>query len=316
MSEPYFFDPVELDALAERERSTFERGQPFPHLVIDGLFPDALLDAVVDEAPGRDERSNWVEWSDENSVKRGLREDWTMGPTTRLLLTQFNSAAFVNFLEGLTGIAGLIPDPHFFGGGLHAIERGGYLRIHADFNHYPRLDLQRRVNALLYLNRDWEEEWGGHLELWDRTLSRREAMIAPLFNRLVVFATTDTAYHGHPNPLETPPGIARRSLALYYYSTTRPADELTEAHSTLWQPGVGEIDPRPAEGGGGAAARPGGTDEVPSGPDPTAGTAAHGGHDGHGIPAPTAPTWKRTAREWVPPIAWRAAHRWWRALRR
>ena len=162
-----------------------------------------------------------------------------MGPTTRLLLSQFNAATFVNFLEQLTGISGLIPDPHFFGGGMHTIEAGGYLRVHADFNHYPRLDLERRINALLYLNRDWQDEWGGHLELW-RTVAARELSIAPIFNRLVIFSITDTAYHGHPNPLETPPGVARRSLALYYYSVDRPTDERTEAHSTL------------AAGGGGA----------------------------------------------------------------
>ena len=294
MAQPFFFDPDELGALAERERSNFLEGRPFPHAVIDGMLPDALLDEVVREAPGADKAANWVRWADENSKKRGLRDDWTMGPTTRLLLGQFNSATFVNFLEDLTGITGLIPDPHFFGGGLHTIERGGYLRVHADFNHYPRLDLQRRINALLYLNRDWQDDWGGHLELWDRTLSRRETMIAPVFNRMVIFATTDTAFHGHPNPLETPPGIARRSLALYYYSKGRPADELTEAHSTLWQAGVGELDPR----GPGEAGADGRHDPVAPGPGPGPATARRAG------------ALRGMARDWVPPIAWRTARRW------
>ena len=274
MTQPFFFDPDVLGAIAEREGDGYHRAEPFPHVVIDDLFPDALLDEVVREAPTADERANWVKWNDANSVKRGLREDWTMGPTTRLLLSQFNSASFVNFLERLTGISGLIPDPHFFGGGMHTIESGGYLRVHADFNHYPRLDLERRINALLYLNRDWQDEWGGHLELWDKDLTRRELSIAPLFNRLVIFSITDTAYHGHPNPLETPPGVARRSLALYYYSVDRPAEELTGAHSTLWQPGVGEEVPRPAEA----------SPEV----------------------APAARSTKQVLRDWVPPALWRA----------
>ena len=214
---PFFFDPEALDAVAGRERDSYARAKPFPHVVLDGLIPDAILDEVVREAPTADKRAGWVEWDDVNSVKRGLREDWAMGPTTRLLLGQFNSAAFLNFLEQLTGITGLVPDPHLYGGGIHTIESGGYLRIHADFNHHPRLKLLRRINALLYLNRDWDDEWGGHLELWDQNLSSSEA-IAPVFNRLVIFSITDTAYHGHPNPLETPPGIARRSLALYYYT--------------------------------------------------------------------------------------------------
>jgi hypothetical protein len=298
MREPFFFDPEALDLVADREREAYARAKPFPHVVLDGLLPDELLDEVVREAPKADERPNWVRVNDVNSVKRGLRDDWTMGPTTRLLLGQFNSAAFLNFLERLTGMSGLVGDPHLFGGGIHTIESGGYLRIHADFNQHPRLNLLRRINALLYLNRDWDDEWGGHLELWDRDLSNRGAMIAPIFNRLVIFSITDTAYHGHPNPLETPPGIARRSLALYYYS----AAEGTEAHSTLWQPGVGERIPRPADA----------PDEVTrptEDPVPT--------HSEHAEPAQHAeqaqeaerPSSKQAAREWVPPVLWRAAHR-------
>jgi hypothetical protein len=303
---PFFFDPVALAEVAQRVRPEYLAGHPFPHVVIDGLVPDDLLDEVVRESPGADLQENWVRWTDDNSVKRGLRDDWTMGPTTRLLLNQCNSAAFVNFLEDLTGITGLIPDPHYFGGGLHTIERGGYLRVHADFNHYPRLNLERRINALLYLNRDWQDEWGGHLELWDETLSRREAMIAPLFNRMVIFATTDTAYHGHPNPLTCPPGVARRSLALYYYSVDRPAEERTEPHSTLWQPGVGELEPRPGEPAP-ATGSPDGADTAPEpAPEPVVAPDA-GRTDGPGRSGSRGT--RATLRDWTPPVLWRAAHR-------
>ncbi len=284
MPEPFFFDPEALNVVADRERESYAVAKPFPHVVLDGLLPDAVLDDVVREAPTADERAKWVEVNDANSVKRGLRDDWSMGSTTRLLLAQFNSAVFLNFLERLTGMSGLIADPHFFGGGIHTIETGGYLRIHADFNQHPRLNLLRRINALLYLNRDWEDSWGGQLELWDRTLSSREAVIAPVFNRLVIFSISDTAYHGHPNPLETPPGIVRRSLALYYYST---AAEI-EPHSTLWQPGVGESVPRPGD----PPAR------VPAAGDSPAANRSDAAHSR-----------KQVLRDWVPPVVWRAGHR-------
>jgi len=107
MTEPFFFDPAALDVVADREREAIHRAVPFPHVVIDGPFPDALLDDVVREAPSTDAREHSVAWDDANSVKKGLREDWRMGATTRLLLGQFNSAAFVDFLERLTGITGL-----------------------------------------------------------------------------------------------------------------------------------------------------------------------------------------------------------------
>jgi hypothetical protein len=290
INEPFFFDPDTLNAVADRQRDAYQRAEPFPHVVLDGLLPDAILDEVVREAPTADERENWVRWNDANSIKRGLREDWAMGSTTRLLLGQFNSAAFINFLEGLTGITGLVPDPHFYGGGIHTIESGGYLRIHADFNQHPRLELLRRINVLLYLNRDWDDEWGGHLELWDRALSKPEVVIAPDFNRLVIFTITDTAYHGHPNPLETPPGVARRSLALYYYSVAQE----TEPHSTLWQPGVGERVPRPADEPAAAA--------VP------AAELVHDPAPANGLDREDHSS-KQAVRDWVPPVVWRAAHR-------
>ena len=55
----------------------------------------------------------------------------------------------------LTGVGGLVPDPHLHGGGQHQIRPGGKLAIHADFNRHPKLNLDRRLNLLLYLNRGW-----------------------------------------------------------------------------------------------------------------------------------------------------------------
>ncbi len=157
-----------------------------------------------------------------------------MGPATRRLLAELNSATFIDFLERLTGIEGLIPDPHFEGGGLHQIEPGGHLKVHADFNRHPRTGLERRLNVLVYLNRDWKDEYGGHLELWDRSMTRCERKLLPVFNRCVIFATTDHAYHGHPEPLTCPDDRARRSMALYYY-TSSPEQNGDEAHSTLFK---------------------------------------------------------------------------------
>jgi Rps23 Pro-64 3,4-dihydroxylase Tpa1-like proline 4-hydroxylase len=166
-----------------------------------------------------------------------------MGDGTRNLLAQFNSSAFIDFLQELTGIGGLVPDPHLYGGGLHQIVRGGHLNVHVDFNRHPVTDLERRLNLLLYLNRDWQDEYGGALELWNRDMSRSEARILPYFNRCVVFSTTDHSFHGHPDPLACPEDRTRKSLALYYYSKGRPeeGDAELQAHNTLFQA-------RPADG--------------------------------------------------------------------
>jgi hypothetical protein len=149
------------------------------------------------------------------------------------VIQQFNAQVFVEFLEGLSGIKGLIPDPYLGGGGLHQIPAGGTLNIHADFNRNQRLDADRRLNVLLYLNENWKEEYGGHLELWDRQKTGPVVRVAPVANRMVVFETSSTSYHGHPDVLAVPEGRFRRSLAWYYY-TTPVGGERQESHNTLW----------------------------------------------------------------------------------
>lgn len=159
---------------------------------------------------------------------------------TRNFLLNLNSSAFLSFLEQVTGISGLISDPYFDGGGLHQICRGGNLKIHSDYNKHKNLNLDRRINLLLYLNKNWREEYGGHLEFWDRNMTACRKRIAPVFNRTVIFGTTDYTYHGHPELLECPEHVTRKSLALYYFSNGRPREEISEGHGTLFRSRPGE----------------------------------------------------------------------------
>ncbi len=143
--------------------------------------------------------------------------------------------AFVNFLQLLTGIHGLIPDAYFHGGAFHQMLPGGKLDVHADFNVDEERKLRRRINVLVYFNKAWKDEYGGHLELWDKDLSECKQKIAPLFNRAVIFNTSSTSYHGHPRPLTCPKGMTRKSLAFYYYQSDPEVFKKDFAHNTLWQ---------------------------------------------------------------------------------
>ena len=232
-------DPNYLDDLATKYREAYAQANPFPHIIIDDFLPKSILEQVLEEFP-KPTSIDWQKFNAPAEKKLASTSELQMGEATRLLLYQLNSSTFINFLEKLTGISGIIPDPHFVGGGLHQIERGGFLKVHADFNKHVRLNLDRRLNLLLYLNKDWQEEYGGHLELWTRDMSRCEKKILPIFNRCVVFSTTDFSYHGHPNPLNCPAYMTRKSLALYYYSNGRPPEEIRETHSTLFQARPGE----------------------------------------------------------------------------
>src|SRR6185437_550489 len=152
---------------------------------------------------------------------------------------ELNSATFLQFLERLTGVDALIPDPYFFGGGLHQIEPGGFLKVHVDFSRHDTLHVDRRLNAIIYLNKDWEPAYGGALEFWDDEMTRPVQSILPVFNRCVVFSTVGSN-HGHPDPLACPPGRTRRSLALSYYRNDRSADEELEDHESRYRERPGE----------------------------------------------------------------------------
>jgi Rps23 Pro-64 3,4-dihydroxylase Tpa1-like proline 4-hydroxylase len=130
----------------------------------------------------------------------------------------------LKYLEELTGIDNLIGDELLMGGGLHKITSGGKLAIHKDYNVHPVKKMYRRLNLLIYLNKDWKREWEGNLELWDKDHTKLEVSVEPLFNRAVIFTISEDSLHGHPVPLNTPENVSRNSIALYYFTEVNPSD--------------------------------------------------------------------------------------------
>jgi len=234
MNSDFRFDATKLSALADRLRVEYSQGDPYPHIVIDDFLPAALLDKVVAEFPPA-EQALWERRSTKNSLKLSCNILQELGLSTQLVLEQLNSRPMLRFLERLTGVEHLIPDALFEGGGLHQILPGGFLKIHADFNIHPEWNLDRRLNVLLFLNKDWSDAYGGEFELWDAKMAGCKKTVLPLFNRLVIFSTTDTAYHGHPHPLRCPEGMTRKSIAAYYYTNGRPKNEVAPFHSTIYR---------------------------------------------------------------------------------
>lgn len=225
---------MKLNADPAALREQYQNARPFPHIALDGLFPDERLETVLASFPKPDE-IEWRKFESPTEKKLGYWHESTLAPELQLFLYEMNSAPVLQFLEKLTGIEGLIPDPYYGGAGPHQILPGGFLKIHVDFNVHPLLRLDRRLNLLVYLNQDWKEEYGGHLELWDREMAACERRILPVFNRTVVFSTTDTSYHGHPQPLACPEGRSRKSVSFYYYTNGRPEEERSAAHDTIFR---------------------------------------------------------------------------------
>lgn len=238
----FLFRLEELRARASEDAARYATAAPFPNIVLDDfLHPDALERAMA-EFPKPEAIQNWRRLTPTDDKGRpavlqklGYSNELEFGATLRRLVHELNSSPFLRYLEQLTGIANLIPDPHMNGGGLHQYLPGAVLRIHADFNRLGHWELDRRLNLLLYLNPAWQADWGGALELWDESMNSCVSSIEPIANRCVVFSTTSHSYHGIPDPVACPDGITRRSLALYYYSNGRPEHERAPRHSTLWQ---------------------------------------------------------------------------------
>jgi Rps23 Pro-64 3,4-dihydroxylase Tpa1-like proline 4-hydroxylase len=223
-----------LERLASENSEIYQTAEPFPHIVIDNFLPVEILREVLNNFPDPN-ALRWTKRADLEEIKLEFTKAEMLPDPIRSVLYFFNSPIILKFLEEMSGIENLLPDPYFVGGGLHQIQPGGYLDVHADFNKYEKFDLDRRLNLLIYLNENWQEEYGGHLELWDKTMTSCVKRILPIFNRCVVFSTTSDSYHGHPIPLSCPKDRTRKSMALYYYTNGRPEHEANERHSTLFQ---------------------------------------------------------------------------------
>jgi Rps23 Pro-64 3,4-dihydroxylase Tpa1-like proline 4-hydroxylase len=230
-----------LEALAAEKAQEYQNNRPYSHIYFDDFLPPAAAEAALRDFP-EPKQLRWSEFDNPNERKLAFDVVENLPPSVRDVLYFLNSRPMLKFLEALTGIQGVIPDPYYVGGGLHQIKPGGKLAVHADFNKHQQLKLDRRINVLIYLNKDWKEEYGGHFELWNREMTQAEQKILPVFNRCAIFSTTSFSYHGHPTPLTCPPDRTRKSLATYYYSNGRPLEEENEAHSTLFQ------QPRDASG--------------------------------------------------------------------
>lgn len=215
---------------ADKLNTAYNSAKPFPYIVIDNFLNPWVLKQVKHEMQGYD---NWSFDGAEHQLGHQVNKYYTpdlnqkpndlytlneQAPKTKMVLDYLNSGECLSFLSSITGIKNLLPDMSLSGGGVHKSLNGGKLDVHIDFNILLDRGWWRRINLLIYLNQDWAKEWGGDLELWESDLSGCTTKISPVFNRAVIFNTTETSYHGHPIPLNCPIDMARYSLALYYYT--------------------------------------------------------------------------------------------------
>jgi Rps23 Pro-64 3,4-dihydroxylase Tpa1-like proline 4-hydroxylase len=229
-----------VQSLSERAESLNREWlskEPFKYLVADDFLPVEFAEEILSAYP-QPEVEGW-----DNTTYIHQRKKFTKTRDFPQPIAQFftlvSEKAFVDVIGQITGIPKLLHDPELVGGGLHQIIRGGFLDVHVDYNYHPRTKLHRRLNLLLYLNKNWKREYEGCLELWDMESKRQLASIEPIFNRAVIFETNEISFHGHPRPLNSPQNVTRKSLAIYYYTAERAENELAPEHNTIYKQTTG-----------------------------------------------------------------------------
>lgn len=216
-------------------QSQYSSANPFPHAVFDNFLPEELLTQILQNFPNEKVNSEInFEMGYAGKHKRQI-PPIQCSSFNRNLFAFLNSEPILKFIESITGIDKLLPDPYFAGGGFHETTKGGLLGIHADFRVNKELNLNRRVNMIIYLNENWKEEWGGALELWDKGMSAAQKTVYPVLNRCVIFNTDQDSFHGHPDPLACPDEVSRKSIALYYYTASESVLFETPAHDTMYK---------------------------------------------------------------------------------
>ena len=223
----------------------YKNANPFPHIIIDDFFDEKTLNKVLEDFPSNIEKIGDT-FNNKAELKLGLNDTKKFSSNTNNFINFLNSNLFLEFLQNITDInETLITDPYLQGGGLHELKNGGFLNIHSDFNKHSKMELDRRLNILIYLNKNWEINNGGQLELWDSEMSKCCQSIIPKFNRMVIFSTTSNSYHGNPNKVICKENESRKSLALYYYTNGRPSEEIEIGnHSTIFRkrPGTKDVE--------------------------------------------------------------------------
>ena len=210
------FFKSKLEELGSSLKEKYNSQRPFPHIVIDNFVNEEILNSAVDNFPSLEELK-WIKYNNPLEKKTIYCSTEKLHNSLKETINNLNGKEFVKFLENLTGFENIEIDENLTGGGIHQSVIGGKLDIHADFNILYGTTKKRCINIILYMNKNWKEEYGGHLELWNEEMTECQQKILPVFNRLVIFNTNETSYHGHPEPLTCPEGWTRKSIALYYY---------------------------------------------------------------------------------------------------
>jgi hypothetical protein len=206
--------------------------------IIDNFLSNDTAKLIASEFPDLGSKA-WYNYNSPLEKKRACNNWYFFGPETYKIFSYLNSEEFLNKLKEITGIKNLYLDLGLHGGGLHIQGNGDKLNLHLDYSIHPKINLKRKINLIIYLSEDWNTDWGGNLELWshDYELNRpleKFATIDNIFNRAIIFDTSQNSWHGFPDEIKCPEGKLRKSIAVYYL--TDIDEETDDRKRALYHP--------------------------------------------------------------------------------
>lgn len=217
-----------LDRLSDKEvnelSNEFRKSKPYNHIVIDNFLPEDIALKLASEFPGFEAENVWYEYDNPLEIKKATNNWNVFPPFTYQFFEHVLSESFTRKMELI--LFGedrnqLKADVGLHGGGFHTHKSGGRLNPHLDYSIHPKLMLQRTANLILYINPEWKAEYGGSFGLWahngeNNSPGELQKTVPCLFNRAVIFNTTQNSWHGICDALCPPNGLTRNSLATYY----------------------------------------------------------------------------------------------------
>lgn len=231
-------NPIDKEALRERTKAA----TPVPNFCLDNFLEESFAESVLAAFPTFEEATKVGRSF--SAVNEKLKVQVTDSKTFAEPIAELNrtlaSPEFLDVLSYVFDMPNLLADDLLVGGGIHQTGSRGHLDVHVDFNYLGDRELHRRLNILIYFNKDWKPEYGGNIELWDEHVKVCHHSFSPIFNRCVVFETNEISFHG-VTAVKCPPGVARKSFAAYYYTKEAPAHWTGKAHDTIFKARPDEI---------------------------------------------------------------------------
>jgi len=207
---------LDNNLIHELDKKSLLEDNPFPHIIVNNILPMDIVKKAENEFFNFDKlvASGGYRYG---NLHRNFGKFNEMPSATKEIITFFYAKNFLDFLEKKFNLKGIIPDWNLSGAGMHTSQRGGHLTIHNDFIYQKKTNTRRVLNLLLYLNTDWQDDWGGKIELWDKKMTKKVGHLSPLINNVLIFRTDKDSNHGYPDPILCPEKVTRKSIALYYY---------------------------------------------------------------------------------------------------